>query len=93
MTRRERKQEGEVGAADPFSADPNTRAVELAFLGRLLDVSVRRSAVALGATSDLGKQSVTDSLAQVRSGVFEKMARALEKNIPVDADFSLFRSD
>lgn len=76
--------------ADPLSAEPEKRAVELAFLHRLNQAAGAAAANVLGTTA-AGRDAFAQDLAFVRSPVFARMARILEKSVAWDADFGTFR--
>lgn len=83
--------------ADVLSADDERRHVELAFLKRHSSSVSKSASKALRAASKQRSINEATSVAveatynQMRSAVFVKMARAMEKDVPQESGFGRFK--
>lgn len=78
----------ELAGPDVFSAEPERRAVEVAFLVRMVE------AAGLAGASILKKAQASSfgaDFAAMQSPVFENAARILERSVAHDAGFGRFR--
>lgn len=74
-----------------LSNDPARQAVEIAFLERLIAASATAGAEVLTRAGGGEASSFSTHIAQMQSPIFQRIARSLEKAIPSDAKFGVFR--
>jgi hypothetical protein len=74
-----------------FSADPETQAVELAFLRRLNAENHAFSVAMLDEVRSGRRANFAQTYQAMQSPIFEKLLRLLERALPLTARFGRFR--